>query len=334
MVYFELAMQKPLLVIIVAVAVLGIIGGGVLLWFRLGEKSGAPASKEEDKTSFGVLTPAGESEQSAQQLASSDTDSDGLINSEEAVWGTDPDNPDTDGDGYLDGEEVAAGHDPTIPAPNDKLSNPSAVPIDGTAPTGGPLEPDQYFADNLDFTGGANLTKEYNRQYNTKDRSPATMSEFADRQPVIDRLPRPDSALLSNEGTPDTPATISQYLTMADNKNALANPMLYVQAQLDLQRNDPTTMQSIALSVRSYRDDLANISVPTSALPVHQLLLGYTEALADTFDQIASQQDDPVESMVATRQLEVLDRKYYPLISAEFNRLRALKDTLPTAGGG
>lgn len=44
-----------------------------------------------------------------------DTDQDGLTDSEEAVYGTDPENPDTDGDSYLDGDEVAAGYDPNGP---------------------------------------------------------------------------------------------------------------------------------------------------------------------------------------------------------------------------
>ncbi len=52
-----------------------------------------------------------------------DTDHDGLPDSQEAIWGTDFQNPDTDGDGYLDGEEVASGHDPTVPGPNDNLKN-------------------------------------------------------------------------------------------------------------------------------------------------------------------------------------------------------------------
>ena len=35
-----------------------------------------------------------------------DSDSDGLSDADEAIWGTDPRNPDTDGDGYSDGMEV------------------------------------------------------------------------------------------------------------------------------------------------------------------------------------------------------------------------------------
>jgi hypothetical protein len=44
-----------------------------------------------------------------------DGDGDGLINLDEAWYGTEPDNPDTDGDGIPDGEEVALGTDPRDP---------------------------------------------------------------------------------------------------------------------------------------------------------------------------------------------------------------------------
>ncbi|MEA1963052.1 MAG: hypothetical protein U9M94_02310 [Patescibacteria group bacterium] len=42
-----------------------------------------------------------------------DTDKDGLNDSDEIKYGTDPNNPDSDGDGYLDGDEVAKGFNPT-----------------------------------------------------------------------------------------------------------------------------------------------------------------------------------------------------------------------------
>ncbi len=41
-----------------------------------------------------------------------DSDLDGLLDSEEVLYGTDPANPDTDGDGYDDGTEVAGGYNP------------------------------------------------------------------------------------------------------------------------------------------------------------------------------------------------------------------------------
>lgn len=41
-----------------------------------------------------------------------DTDKDGLFDDQEALYGTDINNPDTDGDGYTDGEEVKNGYNP------------------------------------------------------------------------------------------------------------------------------------------------------------------------------------------------------------------------------
>ncbi|MBI3986072.1 MAG: SBBP repeat-containing protein [Lentisphaerae bacterium] len=44
-----------------------------------------------------------------------DSDRDGLSDADEAIWGTDPNNPDTDADGHRDGEEVVAGSTPLDP---------------------------------------------------------------------------------------------------------------------------------------------------------------------------------------------------------------------------
>jgi len=41
-----------------------------------------------------------------------DVDQDGLTDSEEQTYGSDPQNPDSDGDGYLDGAEVSSGYNP------------------------------------------------------------------------------------------------------------------------------------------------------------------------------------------------------------------------------
>lgn len=330
-------MRRSLLVIILLVAGLIIVGGAA--WFLLrgvGEEEQAQVALEaESEAPFGLLPPAEQRDVPVDSLALADDDNDGLTNSEEARFGSDPSNPDTDGDGFLDGEEVAAGHDPTRSAPDDKLPGAEGQPAQPTAIATEPLEPDQYFADNLDFTfGGNDLTEAYDRQYSVEERSPVTMNEFASTQPVNELLPRPDSSLIPTEGRPDAAGTVANYLAVADNANALANKELYLLAQFNLQqKNDPSTMQSLVFMVRLYRDELLKVPVPTAALSVHKLLLGHTEALAATFNEIAQWHEDPVKAMAATRQLETIDQKYYPLIRAEFDRLRALNDGLTNAGG-
>src|SRR6266567_3674295 len=61
-----------------------------------------------------------------------DSDCDGLTNTEEKLYGTDPTNPDTDGDGYSDGVEVKSGYDPLKAAPGDRISSPTSSTTNST----------------------------------------------------------------------------------------------------------------------------------------------------------------------------------------------------------
>jgi len=62
-------------------------------------------------------------------------------------------------------------------------------------------------------------------------------------------------------------------------------------------------------------------------VPYHQLLLGYCELLGATFEQVADLSKDPVKALVALRQLDAIDRKYYPMIVKERH---ALIESIPT----
>ncbi|MBI4021861.1 MAG: hypothetical protein HY372_00730 [Candidatus Andersenbacteria bacterium] len=330
-------MRRLLLVALVVVCGLAAVGAVVVFILLRPGSQEAPPAAEPGTLPVGGLVPAQESEQSAAELAAADTDNDGLINSEEAVWKSDPDKADTDGDGYLDGEEVRAGHDPTKPAPNDKLPGSAPAAGVGTSAAARPLaalDPGPYLSDDVDVTLGAgNLTAEFEKKYEENSRTPAAMEEFAATIPVAELLPRPDDSTLPQESTADTAAALTHYLNVANNSAALADPTLYGQAKLDLIRGNSATMRSVVFIVRQYRENLVQTTVPSSALLLHTLLLAYAEATAVTFDQIIQWPDDPVRSIAATRQLEVLDRKYFPLIGAEFDRLGALRDSLADAGG-
>jgi hypothetical protein len=55
-------------------------------------------------------------------VAFDDSDTDGLSDEEEKIYGTDPEVADTDGDGYSDGVEIEGGFDPLKPAPGDRVT--------------------------------------------------------------------------------------------------------------------------------------------------------------------------------------------------------------------
>lgn len=318
-------MPRFIIIVVVVVLVIGVAVGAALVVGRRLELGGEMAvSEEEDQ--FGVLQPAGTDEQ--RRLLAADDDNDGLTNNEEIGWGTDPNNADSDGDGYLDGEEVAARHDPTKPAPDDKLSEETQTG-DGRLPLQlEPLEADKYFTDDYSKGSDENLTVRYEAEYAEADQTPASLNEFADKQPVVALLPRPDSGITTT-AVEDTAARLKHYLSIADNDNALANVTLYVEAQYQLQKNsNSSAMLGLANLVRMYREDLVEAQVPESAMEVHRLLLGHTEALAATFEQIAQWEEDPARSLAATRQLEVIDRTYYPIIKTEFSRLENIQGRL------
>lgn len=101
-------------IILSTILTLGIFGGGI--WFV--HKN----SQLEIKTE--PLVTASSQPKTQEEIL--DSDSDGLKDWEEKLWGTDPNNPDTDGDGTIDSEEIAANRNPLKAGPNDFLTNTSA----------------------------------------------------------------------------------------------------------------------------------------------------------------------------------------------------------------
>lgn len=92
--------------------------------FALNQAGDSPASNEASASVAQLPPPAPE----APKLppAGLDSDSDGLTDLEETLYGTDSRNPDTDGDGFLDGNEVYNLYNPNGKAPA-KLENSNQV---------------------------------------------------------------------------------------------------------------------------------------------------------------------------------------------------------------
>lgn len=253
-----------------------------------------------------------------------DSDNDGLSNGDEKIWGTNPTNSDSDGDTYLDGEEVQKNHNPTIASPNDKLPvgfkpQQNISPLDPAQPSTTSF--DSYFSESVDVTGGTkNLTQEYAATVPDKDKSPLSLTQFVQAQPLTTNLPVINESAITREQ--DIPLAISHYVSVAGNIDPISDQTRVTLAVTAFVKNHHVTgFATLADRVASYQAELKRLRVPPSALQYHKLLVSYSELLAGTFRQIANYQNDQVKSLVALRQLDAIDRQYYPLILQERLRL-------------
>jgi hypothetical protein len=318
-------MPRRLIIAILVILIVGILGGTAVLVMQRLRQGAKPAASPQPSGSLNEAAGGG------QQIANptADDDGDGLSNADENTWGTDPKNPDTDGDGYKDGEEVKAGHNPTIPAPNDKLPD-GFVPgksIDPLAEAPASAVPvDQFFADNLDLSGGnQNLTAAYQSKYPEVERTPDTLEAFVKAQPIITQLPAPIIQKIQTQPA-DTPLVLNEYIETAADLSVFSNRSAIADAVNALfSNNDPSQIKGLATSVRAHQQTLLGLRVPPSALNLQKLLLGYTQLLAASYDQMALYPDDEVKGVVGMRQLEENDKKYIPLIEQEIQRVKSLQ---------
>jgi hypothetical protein len=104
-------------------------------------------------------------------LSDIDTDSDGLKDWEESIWGTDRNNSDTDGDGTPDGMEISLDRNPTVKGPNDSLEK---------FPLGSNTNP-------TDNTHSAILSRELFARYAQVKSETGTLTE-KDQQEIIEAI--------------------------------------------------------------------------------------------------------------------------------------------------
>ncbi|MDA1168763.1 MAG: hypothetical protein O3A36_00300 [bacterium] len=304
-------MTRRVVIGILIILILGVLGGIVALsifWLQ---------TPTEDIVTTPTIIPITD--------PTADSDNDGLSNADERVWGTDPADEDTDKDGYIDGVEVQKGHNPTIASPNDKLP-PGFAPGQNVAPLD-PSSPsvtsfDSYFSESVDVTGGSkNLTEEYARTVPDNDKSAVTLNAFVAIQPINTALPVLDESRISI--TQDSsPVIISQYLNTAANIESIADKARMTIALNDFFKSkNAYGFTTLAEAIKASQSRIIGLSVPQEALEYQKLLIGYTELLSGTLNQIGAYKDDQLKALVALRQLDAIDRLYFPIISRERERL-------------
>lgn len=316
-------MSRRVVIGILIVLIVSVLGGIVALVVSRLQDNASDTTQNPQTSSL----PTGE--RGGQQVVdpTGDLDADGLINADETLWGTNPNLRDTDGDGFTDGQEVTANHNPTVPSPNDKLPDgfvpgKNIAPLPGSAPSQTSFE--SYFSDNVDLTGGkTNLTQEYGRKVSDKDKSSVTFAEFISSQPIVITLPKANESTIAKVA--ESSLALSQYLSVAGDISTISDKTRVSLALTNLLQNkNGSGFTTLSERVGSFQKNLLTSSVPPSALQYHKLLLGYSELLKATSAIIGSYDTDPVKSLVTLRQLDAIDRQYYPLILQERARLITL----------
>jgi hypothetical protein len=200
------------------------------------EKSSATATSTQDQTT------------------SLDTDSDGLKDWEEALWGTDPKNPDTDEDGTPDGEEVAVGRNPMKKGPDDQMTN---------TPTYIYLQQQGSFISNFSTPSPV-----------VKSETPPISNTIVTKSPLV---------LYGN----------SMALAFESQKKRVPNELELFNTTISNPTSESfRALKTVAESYRILADDFSHISGPTETTEITQKLsFGYAD-LSATVSKM-SQQESP-----------------------------------------
>lgn len=313
-------MSRRLVITLLILLIVGVIGGTTVLVVQRLQNAKAPTDVSNQEGQLEPALPGG------QQPAdpSDDDDADGLTNADEQRWSTNATNPDTDNDGVSDGQEVQSNRNPTIAGPNDSLPKGFEPGRDVTPIEPAPIEEldvGQFFIDEKEFLKDTkNLTEEYNKQYPEEERNDQTLFIFASRQPIELRLPNPaGKAIKIAKNT--SPELTQAYIELARQVLTVTLEPVFDRSLKELfDLNDPSAIRGMAFAVRLYQERLIDQRIPPKKENFHKLLLGYTQLLALTLDQIAVYNDDKVRSLVGIRQFRETQDEYLPLFREDLKR--------------
>jgi hypothetical protein len=262
-----------------------------------------------------VITPpsaqAGEESALLQAIATRDSDNDGLLDWEEALYGTDPQKTDSFNLGMPDGAAVGKGllvpkaiADITVEtASADKALENGELP---PAPAEGTLT--AAFAQNL-FTfyletkqnnGGADLTDSEvtgitNKAMNALSSSITTAPDFKTAKDLTVSGSGPDAL--------KTFAASAEAVLMANTNTATTSEINYL--QYAIQNNDQVALSSILAIAKTYRGaaaGLAVLPVPAELATVDLALINAMARMSGIIADFAREATDPLATMLAISQ--------------------------------
>ncbi len=273
-----------------------IIGGGFLI-FRNPSKTQKPVEKQ---TAGGPII--------AQETAK-DSDNDGLKDWEEALRGTDPNNPDTDGDGTPDGQEVKEGRNPLVASKDgktDKLldfkpeKTESASSSEAT-PTLTEALSQEFMAEYLDARAQGNGKVSDSDKSNILQSFTGTLDTFGNGQENyiasdIKLSANDDQNAIKDYGN-NLALIIKKYFDpLPETEMTVLKDALLTESESDFKKLKP-----IASAYRNTAKEMVFLNTPKSFSDFHLELINRFNNIAKEIDAMQKTLSDPAQSLVAVK---------------------------------
>lgn len=227
-------------------------------------------------------------------VVSTDSDADGLMDWEEALRGTNPNNPDSDNDGTSDGDEVRGGRDPRVAGPNDTTVPDGPVLYDDVAYTPGTLSEGiaTSFISNYVLLEDLGRLNEENAQNLGRQ-----VAQTAKEQAII----KDKYAIFDLKTFPDYDKEASKRYG-----NAFASIFIEYLVTLTTLTNtdDDLYVRVVGSLYVALAEDLANIPTPDGASAAHIDFVNNAHKVGQAILRIHAGDQDPVAALFAIEQYQ------------------------------
>lgn len=234
-----------------------------------------------------------------------DSDNDGLLDWEEALWKTDANNKDTDGDGTSDGEEVNTNRDPLRPGPDDKMETAKMFSSD-------------YSNDYSDLVSKTDsLTKSFLENffvlYQSKNLNDDTRKALSDsflsslsQESLKDKYSSSDLNIIKDSSV----KALKDYgnnvfMILAQETGSSANEIEIIKQAMQLEGKEK--LMEVNPVITAYKNTVARLlalRVPQSLKDKHLVLINSINNLAISLENIKTIFDDSLKGLVGMSQYE------------------------------
>lgn len=222
-----------------------------------------------------------------------DTDTDGLKDWQESLWGTDKANNDTDGDGAQDGEEIEKGRDPKVPGPEDSLENTRGISSASVASFSESVSTDP---NNISTSVSRDLFAKFMSLQHNGGLDDQSQTELV--ASVINNID--PGSIPPRFSVSDVRITDSSKASLKAYANEVAKIVLSLQTSAGKNASNEAVIASYAASIEKLRQ----LQVPGTLGLNHLQVLNNFNASHQMLFLLADYQKDPVKALVAMKSFQ------------------------------